>query len=130
MPNISFTGLGSSIDFGLVRDAIVAERMRPISLLQAKSVSYGNKSDALKQLNGVWQNLTNTAQALTDSSLGRVAPPRPALLRHNCKRHFRSDFGSYNQRQPARQQTFSDFDKLSNCDFFNSRRGAATAPSN
>jgi len=97
MPNISFTGLGSSIDFGMVRDAIVAERMRPIALLQAKSASYGNKSDALKQLNGVLANLTNNAQALTDSSLGtgRTATSSASNVT-TVSATSEASFGSYN----------------------------------
>src|SRR6185436_16719897 len=70
MPNISFTGLGSSIDFGVVRDAIVADRMKPIIQLQSRSANLANRSDALKQLNTALATLTSASEALTDSILG------------------------------------------------------------
>lgn len=70
MPNISFTGLGSTIDFGIVRDAILAERMKPITLLQAKGANLSSRSDALKQLNGLLTTLTTATEALADKSLG------------------------------------------------------------
>jgi flagellar hook-associated protein 2 len=70
MANISFTGLGSSIDFGVVRDAIVADRMKPIVQLQSRSADLSSRSDALKQLNSVLTSLTSASEALTDSSLG------------------------------------------------------------
>jgi len=70
MPNISFTGLGSSIDFGVVRDAIVADRMKPIIQLQSRSANLASRSDALKQLNTILTSLTTAAEALTDSTVG------------------------------------------------------------
>jgi len=70
MPNISFTGLGSSIDFGVIRDAIIADRMKPITQLQSRSVNLTSRSDALKQLNSILTGLTSAAESLTDSSLG------------------------------------------------------------
>jgi flagellar hook-associated protein 2 len=70
MANISFTGLGSSIDFGIVRDAIIADRMKPIVQLQSRSANLSSRSDALKQLNSVLASLTNAADGLTDTSLG------------------------------------------------------------
>jgi len=70
MPNISFTGLGSSIDFGVVRDAIIADRMKPIVQLQSRSATLSGRSDALKQLNNLLGSLTSSTEALNDSSLG------------------------------------------------------------
>jgi flagellar hook-associated protein 2 len=70
MSNISFTGLGSSIDFGVVRDAIIADRMKPIIQLQSRSADLSGRSDALKQLNGLLASLTSSTEALNDSSLG------------------------------------------------------------
>jgi flagellar hook-associated protein 2 len=67
---INFSGIGSSIDFSLITDAIVADRMRPVTQLQAKSSNLGSHSSALKQLNGLLANLTNAATALTSKTLG------------------------------------------------------------
>lgn len=67
---INFSGIGSSIDFSLIRDAIVADRMRPVGLLQTKSADLGSHSSALKSLNGLLANLTNAANALTGETLG------------------------------------------------------------
>lgn len=68
--SINFSGLGSNIDFSAIRDAIVADRMRPISQLQSRSADLGSRSNALKQLNGLLANLTNASDALTDNTLG------------------------------------------------------------
>ena len=72
---ISFSGLGSGIDFGQIKDAILAERMRPVNQLQNKSSLLGKKSESLKQLNGLLAGLTTAAEALTNRELGdgRVA---------------------------------------------------------
>ncbi len=68
--SISFSGVGSGIDFSRITDAVVAERMVPVAQLQSKSAEYGQRADALKQLNSLLVNLTQTAQALTDRTLG------------------------------------------------------------
>lgn len=70
MPNISFTGLGSTIDFGVIRDAIIAERMQPVIQLQSRSANLSSRSDALKQLNNLLTTLTTASESLSDASLG------------------------------------------------------------
>lgn len=67
---INFSGLGSNIDFSAIRDAIVADRMRPVTQLQTKSSSLDNRSGALKALNGLLASLTSAAGDLTDQTLG------------------------------------------------------------
>jgi flagellar hook-associated protein 2 len=67
---VNFSGIGSNIDFDVIRDAIISEKMRPVTLLQAKSTSFTNKASVLKQLNSLLTNLTTASQALTDTSLG------------------------------------------------------------
>lgn len=68
--SVSFSGLGSGIDFSKLTDSIVATRSRPISLLQAKSSDITRKSDAFKQLNAKLATLTEAANALTKQDLG------------------------------------------------------------
>jgi flagellar hook-associated protein 2 len=67
---ISFSGLGSGIDFSKLVDAVVAERTRPITQLQNRSDILSKRSDALRQLNGKLVALTQAAKALSDSELG------------------------------------------------------------
>jgi flagellar hook-associated protein 2 len=67
---VNFSGLGSNIDFGLIRDAIIADRMQPVTQLQTRSASLGTRSSALKQLNGLLANLTSATTALTSNSQG------------------------------------------------------------
>lgn len=67
---INFSGVGSNIDFSLIRDAIVSDRMRPVALLQTKSSNLSSHSSALKQLNGLLANLTSATNALTSKTLG------------------------------------------------------------
>jgi len=68
--SINFSGLGSNIDFSAIRDAIIADRMRPVTQLQARTANLGSRSSALKQLNGLLANLTNASDSLTDNTLG------------------------------------------------------------
>jgi flagellar hook-associated protein 2 len=70
MATSNISGLGSGIDFGTIRDAILASRSRPIVQLQAKSSDYNNRIDALKQLNANLATLTGAAQTLTNRDLG------------------------------------------------------------
>ncbi len=70
MASISFNGLGSGIDFGTVRDAILAQRSVPITRLQTKVENYNTRIDALKQLNTSLASLTSAADALTNRDLG------------------------------------------------------------
>lgn len=67
---ISFSGIGSGIDFTKIRDAIIASRSRPITQLQAKSNSYSGRVDALKKLNASLAALTNAADALQNKDIG------------------------------------------------------------
>ncbi|HET6976333.1 MAG TPA: flagellar filament capping protein FliD [Pyrinomonadaceae bacterium] len=67
---ISFSGLGGSLDFSAVRDAIVAQRMRPVVQLQQRSNNLENRSAALKQLNTLLLGLRDSATGLTDRTLG------------------------------------------------------------
>jgi flagellar hook-associated protein 2 len=70
MATINFSGIGSNIDFGQITDSIVAERMRPVALLQTKSAGLSSSSAALKQLNGLLTTLTTASSALTSKNLG------------------------------------------------------------
>lgn len=66
----SFSGLGSGIDFNTIRDAILDQKTRPVSLMQNKASTYNNRIDALKQLNTSLAALTAAAEALTNRDLG------------------------------------------------------------
>jgi flagellar hook-associated protein 2 len=68
--SINFSGLGSNIDFSLIRDAVVAQRMQPVTQLQTRSTSLTNRAGSLKALNGLLANLTAATSALTDRTLG------------------------------------------------------------
>lgn len=70
MATVNFSGIGSNIDFGQITDSIVAERMRPVALLQSKSMGLGSSSAALKQLNGLLATLTSASSTLTSKNLG------------------------------------------------------------
>lgn len=71
MSSVNFSGLGSGIDFGTIRDAILAQRSVPITRLQTKVGSYNSRIDALKQLNTSLATLTTAADALTNRELGK-----------------------------------------------------------
>lgn len=79
---VSFSGVGSGIDFGTIRDAIIAQRSVPITQLQTKVSTYSSRINALKQLNTSLAALTTAAQALTDRDLGtgRSAAPTDANI--------------------------------------------------
>jgi flagellar hook-associated protein 2 len=68
--NVSFSGLGSGIDFGIVRDAILTQRSAPITQLQSKVSNYNGRIEALKQLNASLAALTTSAETLTNRELG------------------------------------------------------------
>ncbi len=70
-PGISFSGLGSGIDFGAVRDAILSQRSVPITQLQSKVGNYNNRIEALKQLNTALASLTSASDILTNRDLGK-----------------------------------------------------------
>ena len=67
---IGFSGLGSGIDFNVIRDAILSQRTRPITQLQTKVGTYNNRIGALKQLNTALATVTSAAEALTNRDLG------------------------------------------------------------
>ena len=67
---ISFSGLGSGIDFGMIRDAILAQKQRPVAQMQAKVGNYNSRVDALKQFNAALAALTGAMQFLTNRDLG------------------------------------------------------------
>lgn len=77
MAEINFNGVGSGIDFNMIRDAIIASRSRPITQLQTKSTDYNNRIEALRQLNTSLATLNTAAQVLTNRDLGtgRTASP-------------------------------------------------------
>lgn len=68
--DVSFSGVGSGIDFGVIRDAILTQRSRPIALMQSKASEYTTRIDSLKQLNTALATLTGAAEALTNRDLG------------------------------------------------------------
>lgn len=70
MPDISFSSVGSGIDFGVIRDAILAQRSRPISLMQNRANEITSRIDSLKQLNTALATLTTASEALTSRELG------------------------------------------------------------
>jgi flagellar hook-associated protein 2 len=75
MPGITFSGIGSGIDFNAVRDAIINQRAVPINQLQSRISKYNSRVDSLKELNLLLTNLTNAAKDLTlaDVGTGRAA---------------------------------------------------------
>jgi flagellar hook-associated protein 2 len=70
MASINFSGLGSSIDFNLIRDAIITQRSRPITQMQSKVAAYNNRVEALRQFNGAIASLTSAMEVLTNRDLG------------------------------------------------------------
>lgn len=68
--SFSFSSVGSGIDFGTIRDAIISQRARPISLMQNKANGYSSRIDAFKQLNTALTSLTTASEALTSRELG------------------------------------------------------------
>lgn len=76
--NISFSGIGSGIDFNTIRDAIINQRARPINQLQTKVSGYNFRVDALKQFNGLLATLTTATQNLTSRDVGTGRTPTVA----------------------------------------------------
>jgi flagellar hook-associated protein 2 len=66
----SFSGVGSGIDFGIIRDAIMDQRSRPVTQMQSKVSNYSSRIEALKQLNTALAALTTASEALTNRDLG------------------------------------------------------------
>ena len=67
---ITFSGVGSGIDFDTIRDAILSQRSVPITRLQTKIGNYTSRVDAFKQLNASLAGLTTAAEALTNRDIG------------------------------------------------------------
>lgn len=67
---VTFSGLGSNIDFSQIADAVVAQRMVPIAKVQQMSATYGQRVSALKDLNGLLLTLKNASAALANRDLG------------------------------------------------------------
>lgn len=70
MADVSFSSIGSGIDFSVIRDAILTQRARPVTRMQAKAGDYTSRIDALKQLNTALASVTSSAEALTNRALG------------------------------------------------------------
>lgn len=66
----NISGIGSNIDFGAIRDSIIASRSKPIAQLQTKSSTYTNRAGALKSLNTALAALTTASEALSNKSMG------------------------------------------------------------
>jgi flagellar hook-associated protein 2 len=70
MAGITFSGIGSNIDFSVITDSIISARSAPINQLASKRTDYQNRSSALKQLNTQLITLKSSLTALTDQTLG------------------------------------------------------------
>ncbi len=68
--SVSFSGLGSGIDFNTIRDAILASRSRSITTLQSKVTDYNGRIEALKLLNTGLAGLNTATEALVNRDLG------------------------------------------------------------
>lgn len=67
---VGFSGVGSGIDFSVIRDAILSQRSVPITQLQSKANTFNSRIDALKQFNTALTSLTTAAKDLTSRDLG------------------------------------------------------------
>lgn len=67
---VTFSSVGSGIDFNVIREAILTQRTRPVQLLQNKASEYTTRIDSLKQLNTALATLTSAAEGLTSRDLG------------------------------------------------------------
>jgi len=70
MAGITFSGIGSNIDFSVITDSIISSRSAPINQLASKRTDYQNRAAALKQLNTQLITLKSSLTALTDQTLG------------------------------------------------------------
>lgn len=66
----TFSGVGSGIDFSVIRDAIINQKARPVTQLQNKVSDYNGRIDALTQLNAALASLTSASELLTSRDLG------------------------------------------------------------
>lgn len=70
MATTSFSGVGSGIDFSVIRDAILNQRTRPVTQMQTKVSEYNSRIESLKQLNTALATLTTASEALMNRDLG------------------------------------------------------------
>lgn len=70
MATTSFSGVGSGIDFSVIRDAILDQRTRPVSLMQTKVSDYNSRIESLKQLNTALAALTTASEGLLNRDIG------------------------------------------------------------
>lgn len=70
MATTSFSGVGSGIDFSVIRDAILDQRTRPVTQMQSKVSEFNSRIDSLKQLNTALAALTTASEALINRDLG------------------------------------------------------------
>jgi flagellar hook-associated protein 2 len=66
----SFSGVGSGIDFGVIRDAILNQRSRPVTQMQTRVGEYNSRIESLKQLNTALASLSTASEALVNRDLG------------------------------------------------------------
>ncbi len=71
MPNaVSFSGLGSGIDFSQITESIINQRSRPIQLLQSRRADFSSRIDAFKNMNAKLIAFREAARALADNAIG------------------------------------------------------------
>lgn len=70
MATTSFSGVGSGIDFSVIRDAILDQRTRPVTQLQSKVTDFNSRIESLRQLNTALAALTTASEALINRDLG------------------------------------------------------------
>lgn len=94
---VTFSGLGSGIDFDVVRDAILASKSRPITLLQGKVNNYSGRIGAFKDLNAAIAALATASDALTNRDLGfgRATNTSDALIA-TATADAKTTIGQYN----------------------------------
>ncbi|MEW6733441.1 MAG: flagellar filament capping protein FliD [Acidobacteriota bacterium] len=65
----NFSGVGSGIDFGVITDAIIAARSRPLRQLTTKQSELRGRADALRQLNTKLIAFKEATSVLTDRTI-------------------------------------------------------------
>lgn len=70
MATTSFSGVGSGIDFSVIRDAILDQRSRPVTQMQTKVSDFNSRIESLKQLNTALASLTTASEGLISRDLG------------------------------------------------------------
>lgn len=67
---VSFSGLGSGIDFSQITESIINQRSRPLQLLQTRRTLFQARIDAFKNLNAKIISFRETARSLTSETAG------------------------------------------------------------